>query len=99
MKGQVISLFDALFGFAKFQVAVINRGSRDGLEVGHLLETYSAGETVKDRFNLREKGNIDLPDKQSGLMMVFRIFDKVSYGLILESTLAINNHDVVSSPE
>ncbi len=97
--GQVISLFDALFGIAKFQVAVINRGSRDGLEVGHLLETHSAGDTVRDRYNLREQGNIDLPDKHSGLMMVFRIFDKVSYGLILESTLAINNHDVVSSPE
>ena len=99
VKGQIISLFDALFGIAKFQVAVINRGSRDGLEVGHLLETLSSGDTVRDRFSLRKKGDVDLPDKRSGLMMVFRTFDKVSYGLILESTLVINNHDVVSTPE
>ncbi len=99
VKGQIISLFDALFGIARFQVAVINRGSRDGLEVGHLLETLSSGDTVRDRFSLREKGNVNLPNKRSGLMMVFRTFDKVSYGLIIESTLVINNHDVVSTPE
>jgi len=98
IKGKIISLFDALFGIAKFQVAVINRGDRDGLEVGHLLETLSAGATIKDRFDPRERGDVDLPDKRSGLMMIFRTFDKVSYGLILESTLVINNHDVVATP-
>lgn len=99
VKGQIISLFDALFGIAKFQVAVINRGTRDGLEVGHLLETQTAGDTVKDRFSLKERGNITLPDKRSGLMMVFLTFDKVSYGLIIESTLVISNHDVVVTPQ
>lgn len=98
VKGQVISLFDALFGIAKFQIAVINRGSRDGLEVGHLLETQSSGDVVEDDYNLRDRGEIKLPDKRSGLMMIFRVFNKVSYGLILESTLPINNHDVVATP-
>ncbi|MDH5611953.1 MAG: LysM peptidoglycan-binding domain-containing protein [Gammaproteobacteria bacterium] len=99
VKGQIISLFDALFGIAKYQVAIINRGSRDGLEIGHLLETQSSGDIVKDSFSLRERGNIQLPDKRSGLMMIFLTFDKVSYGLILESTLVINNHDVVVTPQ
>ncbi len=98
VKGQIISLYDALFGIAKFQIAVINRGNRDGIEIGHILETLSAGETVEDKFSQREKGDIKLPDKRSGLMMIFRTFDKVSYGLVLESTLVINNHDVVVTP-
>lgn len=98
VKGQVISLSDALFGIAKFQIAVINRGNRNGLEVGHLLETLSAGGTVRDRFSLRSSGEIKLPDKRSGLMMIFRVFDKVSYGLILKSTLIINNYDIVVTP-
>ena len=98
VKGQIISLHDALFGIAKYQIAVINRGSRDSLEIGHLLETQSAGDDVKDNYSLRQRGNIRLPDVRSGLMMVFRVFDKVSYGLILESTLVINNHDVVTTP-
>lgn len=99
IKGQIISLFDALFGIAKFQVAVINRGTRDGLEVGHLLETQSAGQTIKDRYSIRDRnGNVKLPDERSGLMMVFLTFDKVSYGLMLESTRVISNHDVVATP-
>ena len=99
VKGQIISLFNALSGIAKFQIAVINRGTRDGLEVGHLLETLTSGDTVRDQFSQREKGIVILPDKRSGLMMIFRTFDKVSYGLILETTLIIHNHDVVYSPE
>ena len=67
--------------------------------MGHLLETLTSGDTVRDQFSQREKGIVILPDKRSGLMMIFRTFDKVSYGLILESTLIIHNHDVVSSPE
>lgn len=99
VKGQIISLHDALFGVAKYQIAVINRGSRDGLEVGHLLETQTAGYDVEDNYSLRQRGNIRLPDKRSGLMMVFRIFDKVSYGLILESTNVISKRDVVVTPQ
>lgn len=98
IKGQIISLFDALFGIAKFQIAVINRGDRDGLEVGHLLETQTTGARVEDRFDPRKKSTIDLPNERSGLMMVFRTFDHVSYGLILESTRVIYNHDVVTNP-
>lgn len=99
IKGRVISLHDALFGIAKHQIAVINRGSRDSLEVGHLLETQSLGDTVKDSYSLRQQGDVRLPDKRSGLMMIFRVFDKVSYGLILESTLVININDVVITPK
>ena len=99
VKGQIISLSDALFGIAKYQIAVINRGNRNGLEIGHLLETQLSGEMVKDHFDPRKRGKVKLPEKRSGLMMIFRTFDKVSYGLILESTLVINNHDVVVTPQ
>lgn len=98
VNGQIISLFDALFGIAKFQIAVINRGDRDGLEVGHLLETQTTGTRVKDNFDPRRKSTVHLPNERSGLMMVFRTFDHVSYGLILESTRVIHNHDVVTNP-
>jgi LysM repeat protein len=97
IEGQIISLFDALFGIAKFQIAVVNRGNRDGIEVGHLLDTLSAGNTITDRFDPKGKTEVKLPDRRSGLMMVFQVFDKVSYGLILESTLVINNNDAVAT--
>jgi len=100
IQGQIISLFDALFGIGKFQIAVINRGDRDGIEIGHLLETRATGTTIRDHYSIRDKNSdVTLPDERSGLMMIFRTFDKVSYGLILESTRVISNHDVVASPE
>lgn len=98
--GKVISLFDALFGIAKFQIAVVNIGDRDGLEVGHLLATYKAGQTVRDRFDpIRDNELVKLPDERSGLVMVFQTFANVSYGLVLESSNVIHQNDVVSTPE
>ena len=99
VKGQIISLFDALFGIAKYQIAVINRGDRDGLEVGHLLETRRDGGIINDHYTMKGSNKIDLPDERSGLMMIFSTFDHVSYGLILESTRVIHNHDIVATPQ
>ena len=99
MNGQVISLFDALFGIAKYQIAVINLGIRDGIEVGHLLASYTRGKTIADNYDLLDKGDdVKLPDERSGLLMIFRAFDNVSYGLVMESTNVIHKHDVVATP-
>ncbi len=103
---KVISLFDAISSIAKYQIAVINRGSNDGLEVGHLLATYQAGGFAKDRFldrTSKSRGDeakleIRLPDERSGLMMLFKVFEKVSYGLILRSTRSIRKFDRVDKP-
>lgn len=99
VKGQIISLFDAMFGIAKYQIAVFNRGNRDGLEVGHLLETRRKGNRILDRNARNYAAHIDLPDERSGLMMIFSTFDHVSYGLILESTRVIHKNDVVVTPQ
>jgi len=104
--GKVISLFDAISSIAKYQIAVINRGSNDGLEIGHLLATYQAGGVARDRFldrTSRDRGDeakleIMLPDERSGLMMLFKVFDEVSYGLILKSTRTISKMDRVDKP-
>ncbi len=104
--GTIISLFDAISSIAKYQIAVINRGKNHKLEIGHLLATYQAGEIAKDRFldktseerGAEEKLDIMLPDERSGLMMIFKVFDKVSYGVILKSTRRISKLDKVSKP-
>jgi hypothetical protein len=99
IQAKIIHLPDALFGIAKLQVAVINRGSRDGLESGNLLAVYTKGTTVYDHYSRGKKVNLDLPDLRSGLMMIFRTFDHVSYGLVLESTRVIHENDVVRTPK
>ena len=99
VNGQIISLFDALFGVAKHQIAVINRGNRDGLEVGHILETQTAGKTIRDAYDpVHKNSNVALPNERSGLLMIFSTFERVSYGLVMESTNVIKQNDVVTSP-
>ena len=98
VQGKIVHLPDALFGIAKLQVAVVNQGSRDGIETGNLLAIYSKGQTIYDHYNAGRKLQLDLPDVRSGMMMIFRTFDHVSYGLVLESTRVIHNHDIVRTP-
>ena len=106
VSGQVISLFDAISSIAKYQVGVINIGTEHGLEVGHILATYQKGELARDRFlstkkvarGEEHKLMVQLPDERSGLMMIFKTFDQVSYGLILESTRVIRKYDTVKQP-
>jgi len=106
MDGKVISLFDAISSIAKYQIAVVNLGSNHGLEIGHLLATYQAGGFAKDRFldrtSLKRSDNeqleIMLPDERSGIMMIFKVFDEVSYGLVLKSTRSISKLDRVGKP-
>jgi len=99
VQGKIIHLPDALFGVAKLQVAVINKGSRDGIESGNLLAVYSKGQSVYDHYNRGKKVELDLPDVRSGMLMIFRAFDQVSYGLVLESTRVIHKHDIVRTPK
>jgi hypothetical protein len=98
VKGQIISLYDALFGVAQYQIVVINKGERDGMEVGHLLATFTQGAVVRDHFDKRRSEPVKLPDERSGLVMIFKTFDRVSYALTMESKRVIHNLDYVHTP-
>jgi hypothetical protein len=98
VNAQIISLYDALFGVAQYQIVVINKGERDGMEVGHLLATFTQGEVVRDHFDKRRSEPVKLPNERSGLLMLFKTFDRVSYGLTLESKRVIHKNDFVHTP-
>jgi len=79
----------------KYDVVIISGGSREGLEEGHVLKAMLHRGTRKDPVTGEE---YDVPEEVSGLMMVFQVFDKLSYALILESTRAIAIGDRYASP-
>lgn len=93
--GQIIHVFSGVRNVSQWNVVVLNRGARDGLEVGDVLAVFTKGEIVKDR-NTNER--IKLPDQRRGILMVFRTFDKVSYGLILRSSAPLKVFDAVRNP-
>lgn len=95
--GTIIALFDAISRVGRYQVVVLNRGQRDGMRPGNVLAAYRAGEVVRDTMASKTQ-SITLPDARSGLVMVFRVFDKVSYALVMEAQREIHLYDAVRNP-
>lgn len=93
--GQVISVFGGVTQVGQFDVVVINRGEREGIVVGNVLSVHKRGALTRDRI---AKETIQLPSERAGLLMVFRVFEKLSYGLILETERALAVFDEIKNP-
>ena len=86
------------------QVVTVNKGSLDGLDVGAVLQLYHLGQTVADPggksgFLGFGKATMRLPDEQYGNLFIFRVFGRVSYGLVMQVTTPVQVGDVAKSPE
>ena len=79
----------------QLDVVTLNKGRRDGLEEGNVLAIYKTGETVRDRITGE---SVKIPDERSGLLMVFRTYDKLSYGLVLNASRSLAVLDKVRNP-
>ena len=137
IKGSIVSVDGGVSELGQYQIVSLNRGSRDGLQVGHVLASYHRGEVVDTTG--RTRGYIDtaqkplwsfetkpvpvvpdppsapvpadgkvgiaatgttlkLPDERNGLVFVFRVFEKMSYGMVMSATRPIYIGDVVQTP-
>jgi hypothetical protein len=98
---------DGVTDIGQYQVVVINRGARDGLAAGNVLAVYGRGEIVEDNArngfvsgmsNYFYARKVRLPDERTGTFMVFKTFDRISYGLIMEAKDVIHVLDRVENP-
>ena len=96
IQGQILHVFSGVRNVSQYDVVVLNLGDRDGISVGDVLAVYGKGETVRDRIT---KELVKLPDAKRGILMVFRTFEKVSYGLILRAESPLKVLDVVKNPD
>lgn len=94
--GRILSVLRGVRQAGQYDVVAINQGVREGLAPGHVLTIFRAGEVLKDPLT---KEMIILPSEESGLMMIFKAYDKVSYALILKATDIVSIGDEVHSPE
>lgn len=95
-EGRIVSLVDSISQSGRNQVVVLNLGERSGVGVGDLLAIGTRGESLIDVRGRRGFERVDLPSTRTGTLMVFRTFEKVSYGLIVESTRPVMANDVVT---
>ncbi|MEO6102691.1 MAG: LysM domain-containing protein [Pseudoxanthomonas sp.] len=95
-KLQIAAVADGLTSSGPRDVVAISGGSREGIDNGTVFSIWREGSGIIDRQhdpedsrpteNRRGKGDIQLPDEYAGHVMVFRTFEKVSYGLVMEGT-------------
>ncbi len=93
--GRILSVYGGLTQIAQYDIVAINRGSRDGLDPGTMLGIYQQGQKVPDPYG---DGKVQLPEQKAGLLMVFKVTPRLSYGLVLKETRASHINDKVHSP-
>jgi len=91
--GDIISVEGGVQHAGQFDVVAINRGSDHGLGIGHLLGILQKGGVVRDRI---AGDTVELPNEQTGLLMIFKTEERMSFGLILESVRPIAVGDSIS---
>ena len=136
IKGLIMSVDGGVSELGQYQIVTLNRGSRDGLEVGHVLAISRKGQIVSGgrvissdprsgggggwfmntkpnpvvpdppgapgadpaKAPASPSGAIQLPDERAGLMFVFRVFEKMSYGMVMRTTKPVYVGDIVQTP-
>ena len=97
LRGQIVSIYGDGLSAGQNQIVALNRGAIDGMERGHVLALWTAGERVKDLTD-PTRPTLTLPDERHGLLFVFRVFDRMSYALILNVKDPVKAGDRFTQP-
>jgi hypothetical protein len=139
INGRIIHVYGGVAEGGPESIVTLNRGTADGIEVGHVLAINRYGRIIKDpeysataeeqkpklkevNFDVKTAddgskvvnfkkaptelngkpilppGMVKLPDERVGLLMVFRVFDRVSYALIMQASQPVYELDTVTTP-
>jgi LysM domain len=92
--GKVIAgTSETLSEIGPLSMVVLNRGARDGLEPGNVLSLF------RNQGSVSVAGKImRLPPEEYGMVMVYRVFNKVSFGLVMAAYRPVNINDFVRNP-
>jgi hypothetical protein len=91
-------------GVGIYQIVSINAGSNQGLAPGHVFSAFGRGALVDDRTGYRygsfaKDAEVRLPDVYDGLVMVFRTFDEISYGMVMSGKRVVEEYDMLRHPD
>jgi LysM repeat protein len=104
LRGSIMAV-QGVYIAGKGNIVAINRGTKQGLEPGHVFAINQKGETVTDKFQHGDSGSywsmgkkVKLPDERIGLVMIFKANEQMSYGLIMQATNTVRVGDIVVAP-
>lgn len=98
INGSIISVLGGVSQIGLYNVVVIDKGTNDGILVGHELAIYQNGDSINDPYSTIKNDVVKLPDEIAGSLMIFRPFERVSYALVMKATQAIHILDKVQTP-
>ena len=145
--GRIIAVIDGVSQIGPHSVVLLNRGTAQGLTLGHVLGIFQAGKVVPDQLGteqatkqyaagMRRKAAenpstvgrffdglangvrdgkhtmdkalgepiggdpmlVQLPEERAGNLLIFRTFDSVSYGLVMDTQRPVHVLDKVRNP-
>jgi LysM repeat protein len=102
--GQIIGIAEEATQIGQFQVVVLNRGSNNGLAPGAVLAVDQQGAVVQDKYSGRPWSkkafakNVRLPYERAGTLIVFKVFDRISYALVIGARGPMQVADRVYNP-
>ncbi len=107
IQGEIVAVFDGTELIGQYRIVAINRGRSQGIEIGHVLAVDTRGEVVGDstrklfrRIPIKSSlvPRIRLPDERAGSVLVFKVYDRMSYGLTVSVTSPLRIGDIVRTP-
>jgi hypothetical protein len=95
--GQIVSIYGDSVTAGQNQIVALNKGSQDGLENGHVLALWRDGVRIRDETD-ENRTRIKLPDERHGYLFVFRVFERMSYALIISVKEPVTSGDRFTQP-
>ncbi|MGH8126992.1 MAG: LysM peptidoglycan-binding domain-containing protein [Gammaproteobacteria bacterium] len=99
INGQIIDVVGGLHRVGQYQVVVLDRGSKNQLETGDVLNVERPGTRVHDPYaQSGMSSHVKLPGEQVGEVVVFRVFPRVAFALVMHATRPLGIGDTVTNP-
>ncbi|MGH8603898.1 MAG: LysM peptidoglycan-binding domain-containing protein [Gammaproteobacteria bacterium] len=105
--GTILSVLGGVSQIGQYHAVVLNLGLQEGLEPGHVLSIYQTGQIVRDPIAIKagygstDQGSgelVELPPEYVGDLMLFRVFERVSFALVMRSLRPAHVYDTVTNP-
>ena len=99
VEAKIISVYNGVKNIGTYDVVVLNKGTREKMDVGHVLTVMQSGRQVTDEFATEKGQMVTLPSEIAGELMIFRTFEKTSLALIMRSNRPIHVFDTAVTPQ